>query len=311
MQTQHRALISILATAVLAIAGVAIWHDVKPSASVPPARAPSESAQGAPESNAERPPSEKVRSVPTDQRNSGHDPLQLTFTGDPGKLLTIRNLQEEFPGLAAKAAKGDLIAARTLFYGLGACGSAPTYERLQQIAQKSNHPSSKYAVSTAQGKANLDYARSWYAHCGELTSDQRRSIRTWTALLADAGDSQARLGFADTNQPEELDAPDYPAREAAFQQQAKAYVNAEINDGNTDALLAMANGYSRSPFSGQGTPFGIDPEMAYAYGYAYGLTTSPAIDVSRNLAGLEEKLTPEQIKEAESLGTSIYQGCCH
>ena len=36
MQTQHRALISILATAVLAIAGVAIWHDVKPSASVPP-----------------------------------------------------------------------------------------------------------------------------------------------------------------------------------------------------------------------------------------------------------------------------------
>jgi hypothetical protein len=213
--------------------------------------------------------------------------------------------------LAARARDGDIIAARTLFRGLTTCHGAPLSDRaLKRFEEKVENPDYRF-YGTEQGRQNLERARSRYRHCNGLSRDQINSKPRWSAQLAEAGDSQARFEYMYLNAPMDVDMKGYPERVEAFRNRALGYLNAEIESGNPHGLLAMANSHLPSVVQGQPSPFELDPAMAYANYYAYGLTSNPEIDVARILVRLETELTPEQIQEARISGTAIFEHCCH
>jgi hypothetical protein len=233
------------------------------------------------------------------------------FQAEPGKTLTITNLAVEFSALAARAGNGDIIAARTLFRGLTTCQGAPLSDRaLKRFEDKVENPDYLF-YGTEEGRQNLERARSQYRHCNGLTRDQINSKPRWSAQLAEAGDSQARLEYMYLNAPTDIDMKGYPERVEAFRNRAMGYLNAEIESGNPQGLLAMANSHMPSVVQGQSSAFAPDPAVAYANYYAYGLTSNPQIDVAGLLARLETELTPEQIQQARSSGTAIFEHCCH
>ncbi|MGB0133332.1 hypothetical protein [Dokdonella sp.] len=224
--------------------------------------------------------------------------VESYFLEDPGQSLRITNLSDQYSALAALAAQGDVVAARTLFRGLNICEQSPLdAKELSNFETKGNDPNSLFYSGTASGKQSLERARTLYPHCKGLTASQITAKRMWVAQLAEAGDSEARLKFQ-YYRPEDFDQIDYAERFNAFQEQARSYLNAEVSAGNPDGLLAMANGHMPAVSENQHMAFQADPFTAYTYYYAYGMTPHPDFDVTNLLARLQDQLSPVQIQDA-------------
>lgn len=242
------------------------------------------------------------------------DPNADDFAGSPGQRYPVSNLQAQFADLARNATAGDLIAVRTLNRALRVCDGAPrNAEDLASAERKFEDPNFRFSKYTAQGAEVLAAKKSLYLHCGALTDEQRKSRADWTRILADSGDSQARLEYYRVAQPDGMDMTDYSQRHEQFVEEAQRYLNAEIESGDPLALSAMANAYMPNAVSGRAAPFEQNPALAYAYFYAYSLSSEGReyTDINAGiLAQLEPLLSPDEIEEARTTGTQIMNRCC-
>lgn len=243
-------------------------------------------------------------------------------TGDKDRYV-VKNLAAQFDSLAALANGGDIDAARALYDALLDCHDSPVNAReLDDFRRNVSDPSSLFATMTPDMRQRqIDERTRLYARCGDLSSFQHRSLADWALLVAEAGDAEARRRYAFVGKPTDLTDPQVQEKYEAFVARAKGYLNEAIDHSDASALAAMATAYLPSVIRGNEQPFGIDPEQAYAYFYAYGLTgdgdemmihttkgTYNTID--GNLAKLEEQLTPEQIASARAKGQAIFDRCC-
>lgn len=239
------------------------------------------------------------------------DAVERSFSAQDGQTLSVGNLANDMPMLSARAQQGDVVAARTLFRDLKTCERAPaSAEEMERVIERSNDPNYRFSIATEAGRQHLADAKELFKHCGSLSRDQRATLQQWSQQLADAGDEQARLEYLYTNLPHDADDLDFQDRLDAFREKARTYLQAEIDAGDPLGLLAMANGFMRGVTQGQGSPFGVDPQEAYTYYFAYGLTQNPELDTTQILAGLSNKLTQEQISQAQQTAQTIYANCC-
>jgi len=225
---------------------------------------------------------------------------------------SIRHLASDFFRLAALADAGDLGAAKALWRALERCSLGPR-NQAELDSRVRAMLSDRYTVpeSVPGGRqALVESLKESFARCGELSIAQAESRKKWISQLAEAGDTDARLEFPFSAQPDGLDLSDYAERRSAFVESAKEYLNAEINSGNSAALSAMAHSFMAPVLAGQTTPFVVDSEQAYKFFFAHALSGSASPSTESILARLENSMSAEQIQHAREEGRRIFEACC-
>ncbi len=235
----------------------------------------------------------------------------------------VRSLDSDFARLKAMSDAGDLDAARALVASLKRCRDSGAPEI--QLRRARRH------LATASDPARKQELESVIAHeqrivdlCGGNAVDYTDQLPGIARRLAESGDSKARIEYLWDGQSSDYLAENFDEERANFRADAKRYLEAEIDAGNADALLAMAQGYMPTVVSGRATPFDADPNTAYTYYYAYAMLHPPEPNVVQYLPDgtqqvdssleaaltrFESRLTPEQIAAAREQAARLAQ-CC-
>ena len=249
--------------------------------------------------------------APTAQASAAVDP----FAEVPGETYAVARVADDYAGLAQRADDGDMVAARTLSRSLLACNMAPkSADDLRILAESARDGKHDYSWWPAGAEAYVEHQTQLYQRCGSLSDSQLGSRSRWIELLAAAGDSEARVQYPFTNQPNDPHRIDTGADKREFVRVAQGYLQSEIEAGNASALSAMALAYSRPVLVGQESPFGVDTSRAYIYRYAYALTEEGrlyASSLETSLARLEKDLDPQEVSNLRRQAETIYQQCCH
>lgn len=296
-----------LALVIAAILGIGVYwmfaRSHETNRTVPQDQAQTDLGAAAPAESPQLAQARRAKGIPA--VGQGMERSVKMFDEVPGETYSIQNLSGQFNKLSDQAAKGDLVAARTLYRGLGFCRHAPRDDAaLYKLKQKFD----------ANGDARAyEFQQFLYQRCGILTDEQFEQRRQLVGQLAEAGDSEARLAYPMAGQPKDFDSDSFTQERSEFKEKAKGYLNAELAQGNESALLSMALTYMPPIVQGQTVPFEVNPLMAYEYYYAYGLSATgqgkqdSAVVV---LARLESQLTPEEISNARANAQTILMQCC-
>jgi hypothetical protein len=119
----------------------------------------------------------------------------------PGKTYPVSNLNAEFASLSDKAAHGDLIAARTLADALQKCANVPkSVDELDKEIADATRPNLDPGWAEFL-QSGLGYKRQLFGQCQGTTPTQIATRGKWVGILAEAGDSEARLIYAGTARP--------------------------------------------------------------------------------------------------------------
>jgi hypothetical protein len=228
-------------------------------------------------------------------------------------VYPVANLAADYDRLAAMADAGDQVAARTLLRTLGMCRSAPGSRDALNVLGAHLHDAA-YVYENLPGGADafFEFQKMLFEKCGENSPAHFDGRRKWASILAEAGDSAARIEFAVLGQPsgDDVVRRDYQDEWQQFRTRAREYLGEEIDDGNRDALLAMANGYMPSTSANHSSTFTPDAASAYAYYYAYAQDQDRAEAVVGILARLELELSSAALDHARAEGEQVYAKCC-
>lgn len=230
----------------------------------------------------------------------------------PGKTYPMRNLNAEFASLSEKAQSGDSMAARTLSNALQLCANVPkTFDELDSATANANRQNLAPNWA-ALLQYDLEYKKSLYNQCEGTTSAEVGTRAKWLGLLAQSGDSDARLQYVAGARPTDIAAADFDQQLSQYKQNAAQYIQSEIDSGNPKGLLTMGLQYYDSPIQFEGIVplYSADNVKAYSYFYAYGLADPSSQSAVSILANLQNQLSPSQLQEAMSNGTNLYNNCC-
>ncbi|NCT67214.1 MAG: hypothetical protein GXC76_06140 [Rhodanobacteraceae bacterium] len=249
--------------------------------------------------------------APSPEEKPSVRPQQPTIIRDRGYV--VDNLSKDFNRFLAMSKAGDIQASRALLDALVKCKNADISQRSLTIArdrlEKETNTQERGALAD-----QIRFHQNILSYCGEGSggTDRKSALRFVTKQLAESGDSDARLKYPMLGQPENDGSPDFDERRSEFISDAKKYLANEISAGNSAALNVMAQAYMPPPVEGMITPFTVDSGKAYTYYYAFGLA-SPEKNIPRHiesiLAGLENKLSPEEIEEHRREAARI-ASCC-
>jgi hypothetical protein len=265
-------------------------------------------ARGSAEATAgpDQPPAPTGATSPVPRAPAPPTGILSVFEGEAGVRYRVTNLQVQYHDLVRKASSGDLVAARTLADALMACKPVPRSPRaLQERLTK---------VRDGKLVSNIAIEQALAARCGELTNDEIATRSDWIALLAEAGDSAARLAYPFSSQPRNVESSSYAEDVRAFRENAERMLQEEIEKGSTDALSVMARAHLHPIIKGVTAPFEPNEAKAYAYYYAMLRTLNPsdsrAGEIRRTLQRLEGSLGPDVVARAEEEGYALYRRCC-
>jgi hypothetical protein len=218
--------------------------------------------------------------------------------------LYFETVAAEYQRLATAARRGDIGAAKTLYQVLDACSGAPrTAEVLQRMVAEID------SQGGFQRPEQLDDARRDLAEqlerCKYFSGEQIRSLREWLVVAAEAGDASARRAYIERGAPPVTDDGSYPAAARAHRQLIDRYVAEELAAGNIEVLRSASWTFS------MGNGVRADPELAYAYTYAYGLAANRDSDSFRRLLStLAARVPAGRLEEARRFGAQLYTDCC-
>lgn len=262
------------------------------------------------------------------------------FNSGAENRYAIQNVQSQFPGWLALMRQGDLKAAKSIWDATLKCsrkGWAPfspesfrdMKEDEERFAKEANRPPSKRRM--------LEIA-TLYATCGNITKEQRLAGQEALKLLAESGNWSARSAFIQHGRPDVSDRALNSAKRALWEYRKKAteYLEAEIANGNVDAMLLSSALHSNNDYTSERGVLDYDPIRALANHLAATnvlsarLTESPSVSAQErsalqdHIAALErdgasismfqgygqQPFSPEQLREATKLALEIEGKCC-
>jgi len=224
----------------------------------------------------------------------------------PNLTYEVSNLGAQFEYLAAAAAGGDIKAIRTLYRALKACPATLPRDpvELQRVQDSIDSGTrSEYLgprESPETGHARLAALRS---RCGFVSPLAYERMYDYLIVLADAGDSGARLDFPFRDEYIDWRSPDATRQRQEHASRSLNYLELELAAGNLDALAAI----SRTFRDGQIRP--RDSILAYAYLYAATLGPGEHRVRMDTLQGMRSRMTPEQLEQATTQALQIFSTC--
>ena len=278
---------------------IAGWSRLRPAADVSPN--PVREA-GSSVSGREGPwkSAEPLEARPRERAGSGRGkPSQHSRSTRSGD----RPLSAGFYLFAQQAERGDTEAMQLLFHELGRCRSAPRsgsgmLEDAQRIRRRAE----------AEGKDaehSLSQMQKAARRCAGITDAMLATHSRWGSMLAERGDTLARLQFQEFAKPDPLD-PEYAERLTDVSQRARSYLDDLLEQGEPAALFA----YQQLLGSNRLMP--RDAFGAYMHGFAFTQVASPPPGHAawHGLQSAAARLTPEQVQLAERQGMALLNRCC-
>lgn len=224
----------------------------------------------------------------------------------------VLNVPAQFNGWVQRMRAGDLDAARILWHALLVCsrfGSAPyspeSYAEMRQLID--DRSESAGPAETMRDRARLSIA---YGRCGNVSQEQRALAVEALLLLAESGDSRARLDFAWHGIPDtSRSSPATAAQKASdYHRKAVEFLQAEASLGNPDAFMALA--YQHMPAGSDVPPnlFPADSIQALAYSLAAAEALRGRLAAQAGSQGQESQAVRIQLESAEASAAMISLG---
>lgn len=142
--------------------------------------------------------------------------------------------------------------------------------------------------------------------CRELASHSEVMGHNWLAVAAEQGSTEARLIYAMA--PEEFMGVDAfsqatPQQIENHRQEATRYLQESASEGSLDALAALGHIY--------GTSVGATEDVVQSYAYKRTVQRAdPTQIASEDLQNLRVRMSPQEVREAETRSDQIYSECC-
>lgn len=185
---------------------------------------------------------------------------------------------------------------------LNSCWMASTYEKMAAgVAPESD--GKRHGAAQALAKAERNGAQEF---CADLPADAYDRADEWTAALAAKGDAQSMLNFA--TKPfwlrDPIRALQDPARLQQYRQSATDYLNTLIDQGYSEALVAMGS-IKLNPTWGE-----PNAGEAWAYMRAAARARGDADLEARLIHSFDTRVPAEGREAAKSLSDLLIGRCC-
>lgn len=178
---------------------------------------------------------------------------------------------------------------------------ASLYERMAQWASLVSDPEEQ-ALAQTLARQQREQAR---PGCGELPKDVYVRADEWTARLAAQGDPRSMMDYGSAywtrgleHSEEDLD------RFADYRRTTLAYLHALIDQGYTDALIAMAS-IRYNPTWGE-----PQPAEVWAYLYANAKAKGNVSSQANLLQSIDQRVPPEGRQRAMDMAQELLRRCC-
>lgn len=181
------------------------------------------------------------------------------------------------------------------------CWMASLYERMALLFPPDSEPK-EHAMAQRLAREQRAGAR---PGCGELPVDAYTRADEWTARLAAQGDPQSMWDYGKPYWTRDLEnVKQDPERLAEFRRTTLMYLNALIDQGYTDALIAMAS-IRYNPTWGE-----PQPAEVWAYLYANAKAKGNVSSQANLLQSIDQRVPPEGRQRATDMAQELLRRCC-
>ena len=188
-----------------------------------------------------------------------------------------------------------------LHKALEPCWMASLYERMALLVPPETDPKG-HAMAQRLAREQRTSAR---PGCGELPMDVYTRADEWTARLAVQGDPQSMWDYGKSYWIRDLEnVKQDPERLAEFRRITLMYLNALIDQGYTDALIAMAS-IRYNPTWGE-----PQPAEVWAYLYANAKAKGNVSSQANLLQSIDQRVPPEGRQRATDMAQELLRRCC-
>lgn len=188
-----------------------------------------------------------------------------------------------------------------LHKALEPCWMASLYERMALLVPPDSDPKG-HAMAQRLAREQRASAR---PGCGQLPMDVYTRADEWTARLAVQGDPQSMWDYGKSYWIRDLEnVKQDPERLAEFRRITLMYLNALIDQGYTDALIAMAS-IRYNPTWGEPQPAEI-----WAYLYADAKAKGNVPSQANLLQSIDQRVPASARQRALDMAGELLQRCC-
>lgn len=188
-----------------------------------------------------------------------------------------------------------------LHKALEPCWMASLYERMALLVPPETDPKG-HAMAQRLAREQRASAR---PGCGELPMDVYTTADEWTARLAVQGDPQSMWDYGKSYWIRDIEnVKQDPERLAEFRRITLMYLNALIDQGYTDALIAMAS-IRYNPTWGEPRPAEV-----WAYLYANAKAKGNVSSQANLLQSIDQRVPPEGRQRATDMAQELLRRCC-
>lgn len=241
-----------------------------------------------------------------DKSNAKHQKKPVNGAEDQ----TLNQLAPDYGSLLLQLQAGNLEAGRNLYQALDKCHKVPVawqdVENWRAVAQTESNPRVRARLDSLIVAAN-----NRFKYCSTLTQEQRRSLADVLMIAAQAGDAEASVRLLQLEHPTNAADPLDDSKRAQRGRVALELASQIVRNGNPLPLLEMANALERDVF-------GYDPsnarrayEALFAWSLAHTGDSDPFPQITeRRMVALRERLSQEDLREAEERAAELIKQCC-
>ncbi len=279
-------------TALVILAGAAVWYATIASSSRQSEAAPSPDLEGPQQVSSGPTPSTLQpagsASTPESAANRSVRVRQLSgraYTVEDFGPIPSGTVDEVIATLSPLALAGDATASHGIFLKLNEC---------KDINRRASRGGELYAPDIV------------VAACLELSAENEVSSSRWLSLAAEQGNIGARLLYAADSESALGGAAALlrdPEGTKEYKQKAVGYLKEMASQGSADALLQLGNAYHAGVL--------VDGDLVSSRAYFEAVRLAdPSIVPTQQVSSLDKALSAQQLSQALRKGNQIYDSCC-